>query len=67
MAKFDFFDKKHAEFVWQCLCDLSFDSDSDSGQTNESEDSASDDSDIEMFLRKRRAFLLSSSGEERSD
>ena len=64
LQKFSFFEKSHAEYVWQCLCDLSESSRSDSDNSVVGEASESEDSDIACsFVRRHRHYILDSTGE----
>jgi hypothetical protein len=64
LEKFSFFERKHAEHVWQCICDLS-DSCSDDNDDEETDRASSEDSDIGLsFLRCRHSCLQDSSESE---
>ena len=64
LQKFSFFEKSHAEYVWQCLCDLSESSSSDSDNSVVRETSESEDSDIvSSFVRRHRHYILDSTDE----
>ena len=59
LKKFSFYERKHAEYVWQCLCDLSDSSTDDDGDTTQETD---ENSDIEFSSpRCRHPFLQDSS------
>ena len=61
LQKFSFFEKSHAEYVWQCLCDLSESSSSDSDNSVMHEACESEDSDIaSSFVRRHRHYVLDS-------
>ena len=61
LQKFSFFEKSHAEYVWQCLCDLSESSSSDSDNSVMQEASESEDSNIaSSFVRGHRHYVLDS-------
>ena len=64
LEKFSFFEKSYAEYVWQCLCDLSESSSSDSNNSVMHEASESEDSDIaSSFARRHRHYILDSTDE----
>lgn len=61
LQKFNFFDRSQAEYVWQCLCELSETSSSGSNNSAIEEISESDDSDIgQSFVRRHRHYVLDS-------
>ena len=64
LQKFSFFEKLHAEYVRQCLCDLGKSSRSDSDNSVAHETSESEDSDIaSSFVRRHRHYILDSTDE----
>ena len=64
LQKFSFFEKSHAECVWQCLCDLSESSSRDSDNSVVRETSESEDGDIaSSFVRRHRHYILDSTDE----
>lgn len=61
LQKFSFLEKSHAEYVWQCLCDLSESSSSDAYNSVVREASESEDSDIaSSVVRRHRHYILDS-------
>ena len=64
LQKFSFLEKSHAEYVWQCLCNLSEKGSSDSDNSVVCETSESEDSDIaSSFVQRHGHYILYSSDE----
>lgn len=72
LEKFNFFEKKQAEYVWQCLCDLDDSSSSDDdneeieapSEDSEFEDSELEDYDIEHTVTRCGHLVLSGNSED---
>ena len=65
LERFSFYERKHAEYVWQCLCDLSDSSSDDDDDIQETDgDSNSEDSDIGFYSQRCRHPCLQDSSED---
>ena len=64
LQKFSFLEKSHAEYVWQCLCNLSEKGSSDSDNSVVCETSESEDSDIASSFVRRHGHYISDSSDE---
>ena len=62
--EFSFFDRSHAEHVWQCICDLSEGSNSDSDNSVEQDISESEESIGNSFIRRHRHYVLESTDDD---